>query len=188
MRTSLIPLVLCATSTAFATLGDTQETAEQKYGPPKEARRTPPLVEGAKELTFEFQGWRIRCALVAASDGREYVVREEYQKVWNSEVQKAGGTLRIHDTERDAVLRAEPGATPWRPRTLSVPHDEITAALAKQLQLPATFSGTIWLRDDNAMARMNTTQTSITLDLPQARKYELELKAIKSRKVRGLSQ
>jgi hypothetical protein len=194
MRTPLVPLALLASTIVFCTpasarLGDTEELAVQRYGAPKEARRSAALIPGAKELTFESQGWRIRCAFLPASDGREYIVREEYTKVWNSKVQESGVTLRIQDAELGIILKDEtgtaPGSTSWRSRTLSLPRDDITAALASQLQLPASFAGTIWLRDDNALAHLNTTGSALMLDLVQARKYEAELRAIKARKIRG---
>jgi hypothetical protein len=51
----------------FARLSETQDQAEARYGLPKSekaAKYGRPLIEGAKELTFEYEGWRIRCALL----------------------------------------------------------------------------------------------------------------------------
>src|SRR4051794_39602827 len=86
-------LVLCATVPAMARLGDTREQAEARYGleKPQAVRSPNPLLEGARERVFESQGWRIRCALLLAKDGKEYVVREQYQKVFNGEVMKNSG-------------------------------------------------------------------------------------------------
>jgi len=46
-------------------------------------------------------------------------------------------------------------------------------------------TGTIWVRDDGAVARLDLGGSSMTLDLPQVRKYEAELKAIKEIKARA---
>jgi hypothetical protein len=107
----LVLMVLTLTSPAFARLGDTRDQAEVRYG----LRHQPlpriggELVEGARELQFDYQGWRIRCALLLASNGKEYVAREEYRKIWHGEVMKNGGVIQIRDLERDAVLAGEAG-------------------------------------------------------------------------------
>ena len=90
-------------------LGDTIEMAEYRYGVASKKAATFGLVEGAKEMTFEFQGWRIRCAFLKASDEKDYVVREEYTKIWNNEVMKAGGSPTMKDYEVEAVLKRQAG-------------------------------------------------------------------------------
>ncbi len=103
--------------TSQALLGDTRDTAEARYGLPK-SEKTPlgasPLVSGGHELVFEYQGCSIRCALLEATDGQRYVVREEYRKLWDTAIAKKGGSPAIQDFERDAVLLAETGKSPWR--------------------------------------------------------------------------
>src|SRR3954464_6039830 len=98
----LLLLLLLLSSSAFARLGDTRDQADARYGLPK--KPFPPgiqstLLEGAREYTYEYEGWRIRCAALLAKDGKEYVVREEYQKIWNADVMKKGGVIQVRDFE-----------------------------------------------------------------------------------------
>jgi hypothetical protein len=115
--------ILCSlltTASVFARLGDTEDQAIARYGIPervKSSGRTP-LIENARELTFEYQGWRIRCALLLATDGKEYIVREEYTKIWNTDVMKKGGVPSICDFERDAILEGESKGLRWTRRVV----------------------------------------------------------------------
>ena len=81
MKTVLtLACILALCGSVVARLGDTRDAAEARYGLPKSEKPPQggrPLIEGAKELTFEYQGWKIRCALLLATDGKEYIVREE---------------------------------------------------------------------------------------------------------------
>ena len=91
--------------------------------------RASTLIDGAKELTFEYQGWRIRCALLPASDGKEYVVREQYSKIVRTAL-KAGGVLNIRDFECDAVRAV---------KTIREAADCIVRASAKYFQSRRNF-------------------------------------------------
>ena len=181
--TLISAILICAS--ASARLGDTQDQAEARYGLPKKplVPRSSVLVDGAKELNFEYQGWKIRCALLPATDGKEYVVREEYRKIWNSEVMKEGGTIQIRDFERDAVLQGEARSGPWQEKVIGDLDRNPIQALTNQFTYLTGITGRVWLREDGAIARL--TSDSILLDLPQARKYEAELKAIKDQKARA---
>jgi hypothetical protein len=186
MRWTLIFLNVCiAASTAFARLGDTQDQAEERYGLPKKMpSRASTLIDGARELTFEYQGWRIRCALLPASDGKEYVVREQYAKIVSVAI-KAGGPLNIRDFECEAVRAGEAGNMTWKRKIIGDLGKDVTTTLSNQFALNLGLSGTIWVRDDGAVARLDLGGSCITLDLPQARKYEAELKAIKENKAKA---
>ena len=185
----LIALVLIfffTASTSVARLGDTQDRAEARYGLPK--KRTPTastLLPGALELSFEFEGWRIRCALLPANDGKEYVVKEEYSKLWNSTVMKAGGTFKIRDFEREAVLQAEKGTGTWRAKVFTDARDGAPAIVGNQFADSIGIRGKFWVREDGAIAHAPLGDIQIVLELPQARKYESELKAIKEQKARS---
>jgi hypothetical protein len=39
------------------------------------------LVEGAQEVTFEVEGFQIRCALLFAKDGEWRIVRKQYRNL-----------------------------------------------------------------------------------------------------------
>lgn len=150
-----------------------------RSGPP--ARR---ILPGAKELTFEYEGWRIHCALLLATDGREYIVREEYWKISNSKARKAG-SLSIKEFELDAILKGEAGSGSWTPKILGDTGKDMASTLGNQIAHVSGLTGKVWVREDGAIARVPFGAVMISLDLPQARKYEAELKAIQERKVRA---
>jgi hypothetical protein len=109
MKTFLTTVIaVLAVQSADARLGDTRDQAEARYGLPK-SERTPkgvaPLLEGAREVTFHHEGFQIRCAFLTATDGQEYVVREEY-------VRRAGHPA-MRDFERNAMLEGEKNGQSW---------------------------------------------------------------------------
>jgi hypothetical protein len=58
MRIGVVVL-LCLGTSAFARLGDTQDQAEARYGLPKKLFAFDrPLIEGARDLMFHYEGWR----------------------------------------------------------------------------------------------------------------------------------
>jgi hypothetical protein len=160
---------------AHGRLGETREQAEARYGLAK-SETTPefmrPLLEGARELTFEYEGFRIRCALLKATDGREYVVREEYARY--------GGSPVIPDSEFEAILATEENGQPWIPRaTISDSGNSVEGALQKQLK--GALAGKSLMRADGAIASRGIGGFPVRLELPHAVKYEAEMKAIKER-------
>lgn len=131
----LVLLLLFLGNVCHARLGDTRDQAEARYGLPKKPMPTGierVLLEGAAQSTFEFHGWRIRCAFLRATDGREYVVREEYTKIWNSTVMKAGGKPSIADFECAAVLEGEAGTGGWTEKRAGELGKDLTTTLANQ--------------------------------------------------------
>ena len=183
----LLPLLLLLTSSAFARLGDTRDQADARYGLPKKPFAPgiqPTLLEGAKEYMYEFEGWRIRCAALLAKDGKEYVVREEYQKIWNADVMKRGGVIQIRDFERDAILKGEAGNHTWNEQLIGKVDPDPLKAAANQFAHQSGLTGKVWVRDDNAVARMPIAPV-LVLDLPQARKWEEDLKAMKDQAARA---
>lgn len=174
---SLPLFLLLLTMTSFARLGDTREQAEGRYGLPKSEKASAhaqPLLEGARELTFEYEGWRIRCALLLAKDGQEYVVREEYMK--------KTGSPSIKDFERDAILRAESNGMKWQEKKVAA--FSFDPLKAMQNQMAHALRGPTWVRDDGAVAVHSQGMFPVRLELPQAQKYEAELKAIKDQQAR----
>lgn len=165
-----------------ARLGDTRAQAEARYGLPKKPMPVGierVLIEGATQSTFEFQGWRIRCAFLRATDNQEYVVREEYTKLWNSAVMKAGGKPSIADFECAAILEGEAGADGWTEKRAGDLGKDLTATLANQFVHVTGLSGKIWLRKDDARACLAPGGSSMLLELPQAVKYEAEMRALR---------
>jgi len=179
MQPSRLILLACLiASPAFARLGDTQEQAADRYGIPKQTQPPKygqPLLEGAKELTFEYKGWKIRCALLLATDGVSYVVREEYTKLL-----KPGGSLQISEDERKAIFEGEGGLTNWSERRAG------SALQLLQNQLTCGLLGPNWVRAaDSAVAVLSLGGSPLRLELPQALKYEQELKAIKAQQTKA---
>ena len=182
-------LVCCAATTnAFGRLGDTLDQAEARYGLEKQQKGpkfSGTLLEGSREVVFEFEGWRIRCALLQATDGNFYVVREEYTKIWNADVMKKGGAIQIRDFERDAIFQAEGGV--WSYKTLAELGPDVISSAANQFVRSIGFSK-VWIRNDGALARINIGDVAAVLDLPQALKYEAQLKGIKEQVQREKAQ
>jgi hypothetical protein len=189
MKMVLTLMTWClATASACARLGDTHEQAQDRYGLEKSegvARNRTPLLEGAKEVTFEHHGWRIRCALLLATDGRHYVVREEYSKIWNGAVMKTGGSPTIKDFECEAVLEGERANQSWRRKVVAKSGNDLASTLGNQIGLHSGLMGTIWVRDDGAIAQIALGRHTISLDLPQALKREAELKIAIDQKARA---
>lgn len=172
--------VLC-----HARLGDTLDQAQLRYGTPKEPLPTTvvsPLIEGAKEYRFEYEGWRIRCALLQASDGDFYVVREQYTK--GSKL-KATGKHSIQDYEVNAILTAQAAGGKWEKKILADKKKDVISSIAEQIGHTAGLKGTIWVRKDGASATLIFGGDSLSMELPQAAKYEAELKAIRDAKARA---
>ncbi len=145
------------THLAYGRLTDTEQQLTARYGLPKKlaAASLHPLVEGAKELTFKYQDWRIRCALLTF----------------------------IQDFERDAILEAEGGAGAWKAVTMG----PLSANPEKTIQnlFLHTISGKHWVRQDGATATVPTGALQLLHELPQARKYEAEYKAIKQERLKS---
>lgn len=188
----MLRFVLCLLilgNVCHARLGDTRDQAEARYGLPTKpmpAGIERVLLEGAIQSTFEFQGWRIRCAFLRATDGKEYVVREEYTKIWNSTVMKAGGKPSIADFECAAVLEGEAGADGWTEKRAGDLGKDLTTTLTNQFVHVSGLSGKIWLRKDGARACLTLGSSSMLLELPQAVKYEAELLAIRDARNRAV--
>lgn len=179
IRTVCVSLIcLVAATEAFARLGDTLDQAEARYGLEK-AKALPSgtakLLEGSREVVFEFEGWRIRCALLHATDDKFYVVREEYTKIWNSDVMKAGGVIQIRNFERDAILKTEEGI--WTPKDPAQSVPNLSGGANQLLRVFGLVD--IHMRSDGATAHMILSRSLLILNLPQALNYEAQLKGIK---------
>jgi hypothetical protein len=176
-------LCLCAATSAFGRLGDTLDQLEARYGFPKKKpmAAAATLLEGSKEYFFEYSGYHIRCALLPATDGKEYVVREEYSKILEMANLKGGGSIEIRDFERDAILKGESASRTWTKQTAdsSAPKKSLVREVGQAIGL----GGTSWKRDDGAVARMTATNRAMILELPQAAKYEAEWKELKKKAV-----
>jgi hypothetical protein len=178
MKFWFLMAVWMSTPLLHARLGDTREQAEARYGLPKSEKPQTiggPLLEGARELTFHYEGFRIRCALLMAKDGREYVVREEYMR--------NGGIPTIQEIEFEAILEGESAGQTWTPYRQPISFSDGPTKIL-QKQMTQHLLGKVMVRSDGALACHGLGGFPVRLELPHAAKYELELKSIKEREAR----
>ena len=133
-------LLLPMLPSIHARLGETEQQASARYGDPAEGlvgAGDKPLLQGSKELAYNYQGWRIRAAFV---NGVTH--RIEYAKI------PEGGTPKqLTDPEVEALLEAEKGTYNWRERKPRTGNEALN-------QLAETFSGRTWERSDHADAKL----------------------------------
>ncbi len=143
MKTTRLLPVLCillATQPAHARLGETEAQSQARYGAPQPeliGQNDKPLLPGAKEVAYNYQGWRVRAALVAG-----VTKRIEYAKLPENGVPK-----QLTEPEVLAVLDAEKGTFKWKedkPRTGNEGLDALKKA----------FEGRKWERNDHARAKL----------------------------------
>ena len=139
---------------AQARLGETEEQSTARYGAPVAAEsegRGPgrrALLEGAKEVTYNYQGWKIRVAIIGAT-----TQRIEYSRAGESLTEK----------QVDAILDAEKGALRWKEK------DEKDDRNARG-KFPGIGRGgkdkraKEWTRTDKAMARLTDRDSTILID------------------------
>ncbi len=166
-------LLALAVNTAHARLGETREQTEARYGLPKSekvAKDAAPLMEGARELTFHYEGFRIRCALLLASDGVEYIVRQEYSRLV--------GRAPITEIEREAILAAEENGQAWA-------KPERNAKTPKPSRFITAMSGIIWTRADGAVAVHGGGGSRVRLELPHAVQWEAQFAVVKEQEARA---
>jgi hypothetical protein len=168
---------LCATP-AFARLGETEAQSKARYGeeqPDLIGANDKPLLVGAKEAAYFFQGWRVRAAFV---NGVTHKI--EYAKLVDGTPTtldatvleafvKQGGPRKIKPEEITTILEAEKGQANYRwrevkPRT----GNDVLDALKK------TFDGRVWERSDNAQAKV-VFDLVIQLESRDADKLEKQL-------------
>ena len=155
-----IALVILCTASAYARLGETEEQSRIRYGEAVEGLVGPndkPLISGAKELAYNFQGWRIRAAF---ANGVTHKI--EYVKIPD------GGTLKpVTDEEVQALLEAEKGTYKWREQKPRTGNDGLD-------KLKETFDGKIWERSDHADAKL-VMKLILVVQSRDAEKLEKEL-------------
>lgn len=165
-------LSLLATN-AEARLGETREQTEARFGLPKSektAKDVQPLIEGARELIFHYEGFQIRCALLLASDGVEYIVREEYSRI--------GARKPITEIELEAILAAEGNGQDWlKPKS--------GGRMPKLSRFIGGFGGSLWLRSDGAMAAHGSAGAKVRLELPHAARWEAQFDLVKEQEARA---
>jgi hypothetical protein len=138
-----IPLLICSLltfilSSSYARLGESEVQSKARYGEPNAgliSANDKPLIPGATELAYNFQGWRVRAAFV---NGITH--RIEYAKI------PEGGQLKpLTDAEVESVLAAEKDKFKWR-------EDKPRTGYQVLNDLKTVFDGRRWERSDHADA------------------------------------
>lgn len=140
----LLGLLALVSPAAHARLGENEGQSQQRYGQARPELIRPgekPLMAGAVERAYEYEGWRVRAAFVEGS-----CVRIEY-----AHIPEGGVPKPITEQEAKAILEAEKGKFSWRedklPRTPGAA-GELEKALKGALNLRR------WERSDRANAEM----------------------------------
>ena len=125
---------------AAARLGETEAQSQARYGEPTPqyaSQTDKPLMAGAKEVIYFFQGWRVRAAFA-----NNATVRIEYAHVPEGAVPK-----NIGEAEAKAILEAEKGTFSWREQKPKTGDKNLNA-------LKTYFDGRNWERSDHALATL----------------------------------
>jgi hypothetical protein len=132
--------ILSIAPIASARLGESEAQAQTRYGAPTPELAFPsdkPLLPGAKEVIYNFQGWRVRAAFV-----NDVTVRIEYAHLPENNAPK-----QISEPEVKTILDAEKGKFSWREQKPRTGYQELNA-------LKALFDGRVWERSDHAQAKL----------------------------------
>jgi hypothetical protein len=151
-------LLVCAA--AHARLGENEAQSKARYGEPADGligATEKPLMLGAKELAYNFEGWRVR---VAFAGGVTH--RIEYVKLPDN-----GQTKPLTEAEVQAVLAAEAGKAKWREEKPRTGYDSLN-------KLQTAIDGRKWERTDHALANLKLNLV-LTLQSRDADKLEKKL-------------
>ena len=158
----VISAILLATlvPTAHGRLGENEAQSRTRYGEPNASligANDKPLIPGATEMAYQFEGWRIRAAFV---NGVTH--RIEYVKIPD------GGQLKpLTDAEIEAVLTAEKDKFRWREEKPRTGHQVLN-------DLKEAFDGRRWERSDHADAVLKL-KVLFVLQSKDAEKLEKQL-------------
>ena len=159
-RWLLSALLLGAAFPLHARLGETEAQSQVRYGAPAPELIGPtdkPLLEGAKEVAYNFQGWRVRAAFFNGT-----TARIEYVHLPENNVPKP-----IAEDEIRAVLDGEKAAFTWREEKPKTGNKGIDA-------LKTMFDGRKWERSDHAQATLKA-NLLLTLETREVEAYEKKL-------------
>lgn len=135
--TILLLSALGGAPAVHARLGETDAQAQARYGMPTPSvigADEQPLMRGAKEVIYTFEGWRIRAAYL-----NNVTVRIEYVHL---------PPKPLTEAEINAVLEAEKGSRfSWREEKPRTGYKELNA-------LKTLFDGRVWERSDHAQAKL----------------------------------
>jgi hypothetical protein len=137
-------LMLIAMPAAHARLGETEGQSQQRYGAAREeliGANDKPLMQGAVEKAYEYQGWRVRAAFAGG-----VCVRVEYMHIPHD-----GMPQKITEPEMAAILAAEKGKFSWREEKAT---KQPGAAGEFEKALKGALNVRKWQRADHAVAEL----------------------------------
>ena len=142
LHLSTFTLLVLAAPRAQARLGETEAQSQTRYGAPVDGMvggDEKPLIAGAVERVYNFDGWRIRAAFVSG-----VTVRIQYVHIENSAPKK------LSEPEMKTILEAEKGKFNWREERAK------SAGIASDIEkaIKAGFSINKWERTDHATAEL----------------------------------
>ena len=117
LKTSFVAAALASlvsVSTVHARLGETEGQSQTRYGQPREDLSSPsdkPLLPGATEKCYEYQGWRVRAAFAGGA----------CQVIEYAHIPENGQPKAITDSEVKAILDAEKGKSRWKEEKIKTP-------------------------------------------------------------------
>ena len=140
-----LPLILLVTlPAAHARLGETDGQSQQRYGQARPELIGPndkPLMPGAVEKAFEYQGWRVRAAFAGG-----VCVRIEFVHI-----PQDGVPQKIADAEIAAILDAEKAKFSWREEKAT---KQPGAAGDIEKAIKGALNVRKWQRSDHATAEL----------------------------------
>lgn len=136
----LLTFAFYAATPAWARLGEAEAQSQARYGAPTPELSAPndkPLLPGAKEVIYNFSGYRVRAAFV-----NNVTVRIEY-----AHLPENGALKQLTDSEIKVILEAEKATYSWK--------EEKPKTGNKGLDALQTFAeGRKWERNDHARATL----------------------------------
>ncbi len=171
MKTLTLLTAFLFTLNAHARLLETEGQSQLRYGQPREdliGANDKPLLEGAVEKAYEFQGWRVRAAYVGG-----FCHRIEY-----AHLPVDGQLVQITDAEVVKILEAEKGKFSWKEERSKTPPQ--FKGIEKGIQ--NAFKINKWVRNDKAKAE---TALGLVLKIESRDAEDLEKKLAKMPKAPG---
>lgn len=136
----VLSLILAGSLASYARLGENEAQSKARYGEPNPALISgldKPLIPGATECVYAYQGWRVRVAFV---NGVTH--RIEYVKALQD-----GGLKEISESDLQALLDAEKDKYKWR-------EDKPRTGYPILNELKTAFGARRWERSDHADATL----------------------------------
>ena len=166
---ALMLLILIALPHANGRLGETEGQSQLRYGQARDDLTGPadkPLMPGALERAYEYQGWRVRAAFVGG-----VCVRIEYIHIPGD-----GLPQKISDAEIAAILDAEKAKFSWREEKAT---RQPGAAGDIEKAIKGATNVRKWQRADHAIAEM---ALGIVIKLESRDAKDIERKLAKAAK------